>query len=321
MKTKTVIFTALVQSLALSVFSQNVLPFAPAGSEWYYTYAWGCCPENHFNHIISEKDTLVDGNSCRVLKQYYDDSNTASEKYIIRQEGGKIYHYYQDRFNLLFDFDAEVNDTIKFTFRYKKFDNDLVLPHNLLLLQQDTVVSARFKVESITANAQNLKTFKTKVLDEDIPEFQLYYAPHTYIYTEKTGWHEEFMPMLDNAAHPDMDVFRSLRCYSEPGFSFSSDEWAATFLPCNHSIATGFDSPPKEESSIIYPNPFNDRLFTFTNDGGAVEIIDASGKTVYYLELTKGINEISTTHFLKGIYFIKIQDKDNSIRIFKIIKS
>ncbi|MDR2057902.1 MAG: T9SS type A sorting domain-containing protein [Dysgonamonadaceae bacterium] len=290
--------------------------FAPVGSEWYYTHTIaGCCPEHCFNHIISEKDTIVGGNSCRVIKQYPDNSNTANEKYIIKQEQGKVYYYYQDQFNLLFDFDAGVNDTIEFTFMYKKYD---AFPSPLY---KDTILSVRFKVENITTNAQNLKTFRTKILDEDAPKFHgVYYAPYTYTYTEKIGWHSEFIPMLDNAGHPDADIFRWLRCYSDADFSFVSDEWASMSLPCNHSIATGFNALPKEESSIVYPNPFKDNVFVFTNDGKNVEVIDVSGKTVHYSKLSEGMNMLSTNQLLKGLFFVKIQNKNNSTQIFKIIK-
>jgi hypothetical protein len=321
MKIKALIFTVLMQSLAMSAFSQNVHPFAPAGSEWYYTYAWGCCSENHFNHIISEKDTLVEGSNCHVLRQYYDESTTASKEYIIKQEGGKIYYYYLEQFNLLFDFDAELNDTIEFAFMYKKFDNDPALPYDPLLPHKDTILPVRFKVECITTNAQNLKTFRTEVLEEDIPQFQLWYAPHTYIYTEKIGWHDEFMPALDNAAHQDEALFRFLRCYSESGFSFISDEWAALSLPCKYySTVTGINIS-KDENSTIYPNPFNDKVFVSASEGGSIEIIDLSGKTVHYSELSKGINILSTNHLLKGLFFAKIWYKDNCTRIFKIIRS
>ena len=76
--------------------------FAPLGAEWFYTYDFGYC-SNHLNRIFSEKDTIVDGNNCRLLKQYYDNSNTASEKYIMKQEQGKVYYYYKGIFNLLYD--------------------------------------------------------------------------------------------------------------------------------------------------------------------------------------------------------------------------
>ena len=132
--------------------------FAPIGAEWYYTYTFGCCPEEHFNRVVSEKDTIVEGYNCRVLRQYYDNSNIANEKYIIKQEQGKVYYYYQDQFNLLFDFDAEVNDIVEFT------------------LLKDTILTVRYQIENITTNAQNLKTFTTKFIDIVAPKYGYLYA-------------------------------------------------------------------------------------------------------------------------------------------------
>ena len=288
--------------------------FAPLEAEWHYTYTFGCCPEEHFNRIISEKDTIVEGNNCRVLKQHYDNSNIVIQKYIIKQEQGKVFYYYQDQFNLLFDFDAEINDIVEFTFMYSVYDYGVIQI-------KDTILTVRYFVEDITINGQNLKTFRTKVLDEDAYKFLgVYDAPYTYTYNEKIGLYSEFMPMLDNASHPDVDIFRWLRCYSDTDFSFISDEWAAISLPCDYSTATNINIL-KDENTKIYPNPFNDNVFVFTNDGKDIEIIDVSGKVVYYSELSNGINKISASHFLKGIYLVKIQNKDNRIQIFKIVKS
>jgi len=81
-----------------------------------------------------------------------------------------------------------------------------------------------------------------------------------------------------------------------------------------------FISEDENKSISIYPNPFKNIVFISTNNVGYVEIFDVFGRTVYYSEINIGINEISTSYFLKGIYFIKIHQKDNSINSFKIIK-
>ena len=311
MKTK-ILFACLAFCYAWQANAQT--DFAPIGAEWYYTYTSGCCPEEHFNQIISEKDTIVEGNSCRLLRQYYDNSNVANEKYIIKQEQGKVYYYYQDKFHLLFDFDVEVNDIVEFTFMYEKLDYEN-------WTSKDTILSARYIVEDITINAQNLKTFRTKVLEEDAHKIYVFYPyyPNVHTYTEKIGLHSEFMPMFDNAAHPDEEIYRWLRCYSDADIFFISKHWEAMSLPCDYTISTGINIWENEESIRVYPNPINDNVFVFANNGGNIEIIDAFGKIVYCSDLLNGINEISTGHFLKGIYFIKI--KNNRFQIFKIIKS
>jgi len=411
MKTR-IFFACFVFCFAWQANAQ--IEFAPMGAEWYYTYTFGCCPENHFNHIISEKDTIIEGSNCRVLRQYYNNSNTASEKFIIKQEQGKVYYYYQDKFNLLFDFDAEVNDIVEFSFMYS-----------------DTVLSARYHVEDISINAQNLKTFTTKFIDIDNYEpkhgyvyayindptiisyvgegeqlvsndvtlndalndfnvfsfkyafplassaylrrivvmecncnakgladflkenFLIYFSdieyygqtmypqignysqcfpyrvPLTYAYTEKIGSFVEFMPRFNSWDIPDIEVYLFLKSYSDVDLCLASKICTDNFqFSCSYPIASDYFSPCnkvninslKDNNIKIYPNPFSDNFFVFTNTRGNIEIVDISGKIVYYSELSNGINEISTNHFLKGIYLVKIQDKDNGIQLFKIVK-
>ncbi|MCL2328642.1 MAG: T9SS type A sorting domain-containing protein [Bacteroidetes bacterium] len=306
---KKLFFTFVVFCFAWQANAQT--EFAPIGAEWHYNYYGNY---GYFDYIVSEKDTIVEGNNCRVLKQYFTNSNIANETYIIKQEQNKVYHYYYDQFNLLFDFDAKVGDTVEFTFMYKEYGNEL---------SKDSVVTIRYSVESITINAKNLKTFTTKVLKEDT-FLNNGLLPYTYVYTEKIGGNcilcsnYTFMPILSNAITAE-DKFQFLRCYSDADFSFISNRWAETSLPCNYSYATSVDIL-QDKNLIMYPNPFNETVFVFASNGGNIEIRDILGNIVHCSEVLTGINEISTSHFRKGIYVVKIQNKDNSVQIFKIVK-
>ena len=310
---KKIFFACLVFCCAWRLNAQT--EFAPIGAEWYYNFsADGNIVRSYYNRIVSEKDTIIEGSNCHVLKQYSYNSNIASEKYILKQDQGKVYYYHQEQFNLLFDFVAEENDIIEFAFKYKKHD------YNNFPFYVDTILSARYQVESITTNSQNLKTFTTKILEEDIiVDDEIEILPWYYSYTEKIGYYYEFMPVLVNLVHTQEERYRMLRCYSDDNFSYISEKWDATSFPCDYSFTTIIYTP-KDEIIKIYPNPFSYNIFVLSNNGGDIEIIDISGKVVYNSVLSNGINEISTTQFLKGFYFVKIQNI-NSIQIFKIIKS
>jgi len=286
--------------------------FAPLGAEWYYTYSIGQ-PEDFFNRVVSEKDTVVEGNNCRIVKQYFNNSPVANEKHIIKQEQGKVYYYYQDQFNLLFDFDAKVGDIVEFTFMYSIYEYGVVLV-------KDTVLSVKYRIQGITTNAQNIRTFTARGVDDISYGDGIYYPSYTYIYTEKIGLQNKFMPTFHNGAYPDAEIHRDLRCYSDPDFSFVSDWWSNTALPCDYNHETRSISAPQNDNNKVYPNPFNDKVSVYASQDGDIEIVDISGKFVYYSELSNGINEISTNYFPKGIYLAKIQQKDNSIQVFKIIK-
>jgi hypothetical protein len=288
--------------------------FAPINAEWYYN----CCAEgninsSHLNYIISKKDTIIGKDSCHILQQYRDNSTTVNAEYIIRQDDGKIYYYYQKQYNLLFDFGVEINDIVEFKFIYKKYTDNI-------LFQKDTVLSARYKVKNITTNAQYQKIFTTKILDDDkVIENGKEIFPNYYSYTEKLGYDSEFMPILDNLAYPAIDNFLMLRCYSDSSFVFISDRWEATSLPCNYFTTTGINMIEAESTINIFPNPFYEHISVSSNGQGYIEIIDTNGNVIYYSKLLDGLNKISTNHFFKGIYVIKVQNQNNC-QSFKIIK-
>jgi len=74
------------------------------------------------------------------------------------------------------------------------------------------------------------------------------------------------------------------------------------------------------ENTIVYPNPFNNHITVFSNDEKHIIITDIIGKVLYCSQLSDGINEISTTHFHSGIFFVRVQNSDNRLKIFKIVK-
>jgi len=313
----------LITIMMLSFSSQAQTEFAPIGAKWYYNCEWGTIYipggeviQSHFNHVISKKDTTIDGNNCRILRQYYDSSDTIKEEYVIKIVKGKVYYYYLGHFNLLFDFDAQINDTVLFTFMYKKYDYDA---HS----HKDTILSARYVVENVDTYSQNFRKFTTKIIEEDmVVNNGIDVLFKAYQYFEKIGFYDTFIPVLDNIPHPDDDNRKWLRCYSDSEFSYIAEWWKHYSLPCDYYYSNGMsiNSQKVEENIKIYPNPFNDNIFVFSYDGGNIEIIDVLGKVVYSSELSNGINEISTNHFLKGIFLVKIQKNNNCSQIYKIVK-
>ncbi len=63
----------------------------------------------------------------------------------------------------------------------------------------------------------------------------------------------------------------------------------------------------------VYPNPFTDILYF--EDIENVEIRDILGKLVYY---SIGTNQVNTSEWLSGIYFIYLKNKNRSIKVIKI---
>jgi len=310
--------TTLLTLFVLSIILTNAqTEFAPIGAEWCYNFDDTCL----LNHVVSEKDTTVEGSACRVIRHrvYLYNSIFESETYIIKQEQGKVYYYYQDQFHLLFDFDAKVNDTIVTTFMYKRYNFYTGHPPT------DTILSVRYLVEEITINAHNLKVFKTKGIDEieyGNDYYKPYSPPYIYKYTEKIGYSVVFMPMFHNGGYPDKWFDYWLRCYSDADISFVSNKWGATSLPCGYPVMD--INTLNNENIKIYPNPTTGELRIENGELRikSVEIFDVYGRNLllHTANLTPH-TVFDISHLPAGIYFVKIQNKDNSIQTFKIVRS
>lgn len=66
----------------------------------------------------------------------------------------------------------------------------------------------------------------------------------------------------------------------------------------------------------VYPSVFKENIFVETNQNGSFQIFGIDGKLMIKGNLQKGKNEIPTTNWPKGIYFLKIENKS-----YKLIKS
>lgn len=288
--------------------------FAPVGAEWYYTESFSCCPENHFRHIVSERDTSINGHTCRVLSNCYDDMECEDE-YIILHEDNKVYYFYNNQFNLLYDFGVEVGDTVEYVFMYKdSYANGTV---------KDTLFSARYIVESVIESSNETKVFRTQIVDDDVCDFYGIAVPpieyQTYSYEERIGLDMEFMPKFGNAPEPAGQVFKFLRCYSDNNYSFVSNRWSEYSLPCNNK-STNIFNEYNNVFTNIYPNPANNLISVSVNTECTIDIFTVSGYRVLSSNLHSGTNEISIENLSAGIYYVNIQSEGKISKNIKLIK-
>jgi photosystem II stability/assembly factor-like uncharacterized protein len=103
---------------------------------------------------------------------------------------------------------------------------------------------------------------------------------------------------------------------------FNTNEmWVTSF---GNGMKTGFMNPTSvtEIPSIgsdfsVYPNPFSEKIIIKSKKANApVHIFDLPGKEIYTGMLSQGINEINTSQWQAGVYFIRILEK--SLKIIKL---
>lgn len=91
--------------------------FAPIGAKWWYDDYFNSCatwPDCGYFTLESVKDTIVAGKQCRVLAEEHFEIPIASSdhRYVVHEDSGKVYVYWNEDFHTLYDFDAEAGDTI-----------------------------------------------------------------------------------------------------------------------------------------------------------------------------------------------------------------
>ena len=87
-------------------------------------------------------------------------------------------------------------------------------------------------------------------------------------------------------------------------------------------IETSIMQESISENGIIYPNPASDYI-NIKLDGisaDKLEICDISGKIILSQTITKDYQQIQIRDLKRGMYFLKIYDKNQNIKILKFVK-
>ena len=303
-------YTLILSLIGILQFSPvySYTEWFPLGAKWYY-HSENTTAGNIQSHLFTvEKDTIVDGKNCRLVcgKNYAD---------IVYEENGCVYYYFNKKFRKIYDFNVNEGDIVEFEF--KTINTDIP---EWWLNTFDTTIVLPMEIESIT----------TRIVDgvelREISAFYINDTPEAYWtyrhkYLEKIG--VEHTELMDGIfpVHPGGATVASvlfMRCYHDPNIEYVSDRWKNENKPCDYEM-NSIENIDTNNGVILYPNPFDNKIFVSASNGGTIEIIDISGKVVYSWELSNGINEISTNRLFKGFYLVKIQQAGN-IQTFKIIK-
>lgn len=282
--------------------------WAPIGAEWYYSVPDEAGnPLNDYQRYISNRDTLIEGEICRVIQG-------RNHIQIMCMEDNKVYYRFNDGFRLIYDFDALVGDTISFDFKSFK-------PNSFVIDTTYTVDCIVDKIDTIIVNEMNLRRYQTSIIQREDLDFLVF--PSTYTYTERIGYEYEFMLVL---RMPTTGFMTNLRCYSDKDINYITDWWSHQNLDCNHSQATGvaqlndFDEPP-----VIYPNPtrgivkLNLPRKTGVNNLDLI-VYDCTGKKVYSSILQSNQETIDLSVLPSGVYHISISDNELINKLIKMLK-
>lgn len=227
--------------------------------------------------------------------------------YLMHQNGGKIYYWFGDSLNLVYDFEAEVGDTV-----------------NLNLLScLGGVINLSVKVDSvgfIVVSGQTLKRVVTNSLPSD-PFLHWFFPDGSYTYIEKIGRpHGVVIENLPPCV-PILGYYPPwLRCYSDSGIDYKSPRFLSFGdFDCEYQPPTSV----KETNQLTWsvgPNPTSGMISIQTNETVVeMRLFNPTGQCLLSKTLLQE-KTLDISAFPSGVYWLQALGKEGrSLGVVKVI--
>lgn len=269
------------------------------GMEWEYEVFGFVDPGFDKTKFTLSKDTIVDGENCFILESETTSCTWRPLRDIVYQDEHSIYYYHRQdsTFQLLYDFGAEVGDTIEVRL-WQGHNNNADYIYFLV----DTI-------EMIEYSNQMLKKFTSKVGVFDDGEYIFY--DFYYDIIEGIGCTTNLFYFFDNGYCDGLYV-ENIICFNHP----SLGGYVVNPKLCDLSTSINDQLLIKPEV-VIFPNPSIDQIFIESDLFYSKMIIfDVSGRQIFKDEFS---DEIDVSHYDAGIYFVKlISNQEHCITSFII---
>ncbi|MGV3631306.1 MAG: T9SS type A sorting domain-containing protein [Bacteroidota bacterium] len=281
------------QLITLLIFSfQLTFPFAqewaPIGSKWIYSYYFNTEEEPIFDYLFNESiaDTFIDGKVVRKINFYRNDNingNQLLRTEYLYMENNRVYFYKWNDFNLLYDFNLQINDS----YPVQSIDN-----------------------ESISG----LFTCTNKYLYNSKTYFELASSDELYFGAEVMDWvgsMKDFFPTSEAVFPPE---YKRLRCFVTADSVYYQEEDWETF--CEHFRTLRISE--LEQSGLQFsPNPLSsESTLTIPSEYGKIgeiRISSLSGQQAGTAVLQDRQLTLSKADFTSGLYFIEVETENKRL--------
>jgi hypothetical protein len=312
MKIKIQFFTVLcIFNLAL-----NAQQWYPDSAKWRFNkQELLTFPAHGYIEYKVANDTSINDTTAKLITVdtlYYNDVVSKQDTIFVYASNSKVYYWNGCQFKLMYDFSKEVGDTL--SVHVEQNECDSVSPIIIDSVSHTNVNGQELQVQhvSYTLYAESMYGYNLEVNNKII---------------EKIGYEEAFIYSPECIINDEF-VYSGLRCYKDDSINYTNEWWGNHFpnVACDSIISdttTEINSIEKKDF-FVYPNPFHDfiTISTGQNDVSeqfAVEIYNTLGKKLDVVSCNYA-NVIDLSDFQSGIYFLKIYQKNNRYRIFKVIK-
>lgn len=250
-------------------------------------------------------DTLLQGHSCKVIHKtrYYSNGlvNNAADDYMYG-DNGKVYHYMNNTFYTLYNFNAMPGDTwtVAVPFASPFCMSSLNLCDSLVRIIVDSV-------STITIQSQMLKTLYVHSDSND------WYFLNPII--ENIGSVGGFFPYIYNWFDFDIPY---LRCYQDTLISYQTN--FSVTAPCD-SLISSIENITDANYVNVFPNPVTGKFNIKVESSQPSEIIiyDMASRKILQQNFINTVS-LNTEQLAKGLYLYEVRDKNGLCKKGKIVK-
>ena len=295
---------SLLFLIALCALQSATHCYAQKTASWYYTYYSEAGTGFHeYEYVKTIKDTVIDNLQAEIIEQvhigFFDSDTIHFGREIIRRAGNQWYVFANNKFNLLYDFDAKAGDTIT-------------------VLDEPFTGFFQYNYLSFTKFEYKIDSIKNELISGKI-------YPIQYISTTKSsdwslynlarengaiiiGVGNRRIPLLGQkkTSGSNFNEVGNLRCYSiNDTLKFKNYDKACDY---RELYSTSNIQPINQAVALLnsYPNPANSTLNI--NDDGITnikeaQIIDLTGRII---TLPIQHNSIDISGLAKGLFMLRI---------------
>lgn len=320
MKNKLLLFFLVFSNIVLS---QENTDFAPIGAKWHFNYAESMLPwYQGFLLIESVSDTIINDVDCRKLvKTIYEydyENNEVVEPLVIGHEfitqvNDSVLIYRDGKFKKLYDFGAEIGDTLSIPGR-SVYNGIEIEPSK----QNGYAVVVGKGITEL--DGKPLKYIDLKQFSDSHWQFLCYVnygSEYSVRICEKIGNISGYMLPEPFEAISGIDMAWDgggiLRCYSdlETNISFVDQD-------CDYMVAI---EEVTSDLINLYPNPTDGNInIEMTEDYNTIDIYDSLGRIVYSSSVEDSSLSIDISHHPSGLYLIAIKNNTDTHYI-KVVKN
>ncbi len=298
--------------------TEKEIEFASVGTKWYYDYNYFWT--SGYVLIESVSDTIIGNMVCRKLSKSKAIYNQVEDNVYegifgyeyITQINDSIMIYRNGEFKKLYDFGAEVGDT-------------LIIPghdYDPALTNGQGVVVDKGTIELDGQTLRYIDLKHSYDLEECPWAFSCYVNYNNSHYNtvricERIGNISGYL-LPEPYYIADAEEGGALRCYSDNVMSVSFQDKV-----CDYIVSV--DEISSQGSINIFPNPANDNItIELTADCHTIEIYDSFGRVLMSQQVTESLShqvvDIDISKYPSGLYLVVVKD-DNNRYYKRIVKN